>query len=148
MIQFHLPLYMILSIVAGTLLPLLVGLVTSKVTDPGLQATYLAGLSVLTPLVAEIADALQNHKPYDLGAALLTALATFVTAVGTHYGFWKPKGVADVVQSVFVSPDRPGGLLGNDKNAPAPVTPSPAPVPVAPVAPAPDPVTPPVPPAA
>ncbi|MBT8160970.1 MULTISPECIES: hypothetical protein [Arthrobacter] len=134
MIQFHVPLYLVLSVVGGTVFPVLVGLVTSKVTDSKLQAVYLAALSVLAPLVGSVADALQNHTAFDLGTALLTAIATFVTGVALHFGLWKPTGVADKAQSVFASDTRPGGLLGNTKDAPVVPTPVPAPAP-APVTP-------------
>lgn len=135
MIQFHVPLYLVLSVVSGTVFPVLVGLVTSKVTSSGLQAVYLAALSVLAPLVGSAATALQNHTPFDLGTALMTAIATFVTAVAFHFGLWKSTGVADKVQSVFASDARPGGLLGNTKDAPVAPVPAPAPAPVPPVTP-------------
>jgi hypothetical protein len=100
MITFDIPLFLILQVVAGTLLPLLVGLVTKRETSPGRKAVLLAALSVLTSLLTEIASALQTGVVYNLGTALLASLVTFLVAVGTHYGLWKPTGTAGALQDV------------------------------------------------
>lgn len=91
-------LYQILQLVAGTILLLIVGLVTTRVTSPGVKAVLLAALSVIVPLVSEVAHALQTNRPYDLGSALALAFGTFLVAVGTHFGLWKPTGVSYHVQ--------------------------------------------------
>lgn len=100
MISFHYDLIQVLTLVSGVLLPLIVGLVTTKVTNAGRKAIFLAALSVIIPIVAQLIDALRSGTAYDLGAALFTALGTFVIAVATHYGFWKPTGTAQAVQAV------------------------------------------------
>lgn len=100
MIKFDINLYQILQLVSGTILPLIVGLVTTRVTLPGVKAVLLAALSVIVPLVSEVAQALQTGKLYDLGSALVLALGTFLVAVGTHFGLWKPTGISYRVQRV------------------------------------------------
>jgi hypothetical protein len=81
-------------------LPVLVGLVTTRVTSPARKAWLLAGLSLLASLLLELARSLQDSSTYDLGIALLAALPAFVVSVASHYGLWKPTGVADKVQSI------------------------------------------------
>lgn len=98
MIVFDVPFWLVLQLVGATVLPLLVGLVTNRVVSAGLKAVLLAFLAVATSLATELADALQSGATYNLGTALLAALASFLIAVGIHYGFWKPTGVAGKAQ--------------------------------------------------
>lgn len=106
MIVFDVPLWTILNLVVGTVLPILVGLVTTRATDPGVRAMLLAALAFATNLLTELAGALQTEQAYNLGHALLFGLATFLVAVSTHYGFWKPTGVtAKVLDSGRTSGD-------------------------------------------
>jgi phosphotransferase system glucose/maltose/N-acetylglucosamine-specific IIC component len=98
MILFNLDLAQLLSLLSAIVLPLVVGIVTTRVTSPGAKAVLLAALSFAINLLAELAAAITNGTQYDLGAALLTGLGTFLIAVGVHYGFWRPTGTSAVVQ--------------------------------------------------
>lgn len=98
MISFTFDWPLLLTLLAGTVLPLLVGLVTTRETDPNRKALLLAALSVLIPLASELAQALTTATPYDLGQALFAALATFLVAVGMHFGLWKPTGASASAQ--------------------------------------------------
>lgn len=98
MIEFHIPLFQIFTLLAAVVFPLLVGLVTKRETNPGRKAVFLAALSVLISLCTELAAALQAGTVYNLGMALLTGLGSFLVAVAMHYGLWKPTGVANKVQ--------------------------------------------------
>ncbi|MFI2568929.1 hypothetical protein ACH473_10730 [Cellulosimicrobium funkei] len=81
-------------------LPVLVGLVTTRVTSSAAKAWLLALLSLLTSLLVELARALTEAVTYDLGVALLISLPAFVVSVATHYGLWKPTGVSGAAQDV------------------------------------------------
>jgi hypothetical protein len=102
MLTFHLPLVAILLLVAGTVLPLLVGLVTTRVTAPGIKSILLAALALVATVLGQVIVALQTGEPFDVGAALLLALVTFLIAVGMHYGLWKPVGVAAALADTLV----------------------------------------------
>lgn len=104
MIVLDFQLYVVLSLLASTVLPLLVGLVTTRATDPGTKAVLLAALSVLIPLVTSLADALRDGQPWSLQGALTLALTGFLVSVGMHYGLWKPTGVAAKAQDVGSGP--------------------------------------------
>lgn len=95
MITFDIPLLQVLVLVGGVVLPLLVGLVTSRQTDPGKRAVLLAVLAVAAQLITELIRALESGEAYNIGTGLLLGLGTFLVSVGTHYGFWKPQGVSD-----------------------------------------------------
>lgn len=118
MITFDVPLYLVLSLVASTVFPLLVGLVTKRTTDPGIKATLLAGLAVLSQLLVELAEALQHGTNYNLGTALVLGLVSFLIAVGTHYGLLKPTGLTDKAQAAITadSADRVPGPDHSTRN--------------------------------
>lgn len=92
----------------ATVLPLLVGLVTTKVTSGGVKAVLLAGLSLVSALLTEAVNTWQTGAAYDLGQGLIAALPVFVTAVAMHYGIWKPTGVSGVLQDVGTAPKHRG----------------------------------------
>lgn len=100
MIEFSLDLVQILTLLAGVILPVIVGLVTKHVTAAGVKAALLAGLSVGINLITEVANAMSTGTNYNLGEALVAGLGTFVIGVALHYGLWKPTGVSDAALSV------------------------------------------------
>lgn len=102
-IAFTLDLLTIVQFVIAFLLPVLVGLVTTRVTSGSMKAWLLAGLSLATSLFVELARALTSAETYDLGLALFAALPAFVVSVSTHYGLWKPTGVANAAQTVGIT---------------------------------------------
>lgn len=105
MITFDIPMVNVLMLLAGVILPVLVGLVTTKATNPGAKAMLLAVLAVLTSLVTELITALQAGETYNLGLALLLGLGTFIVAVSTHYGLLKPTGVSAAAQNTLRTAD-------------------------------------------
>jgi hypothetical protein len=88
----------LLTLIVGTVLPVLVALVTTRVTSSGKKAVLLAVLSAITGLLSELLNALQAGVSYDLFAGLVTAVTVFIVAVALHFGLWKPTGVAAKVQ--------------------------------------------------
>jgi hypothetical protein len=86
---------MVLSAVATVVCPILVGLVTTRDTDPARKAVLLAVLSLVSQLLIEISAALEKNQTYNLGLALMLALGQFAVSVAVHYGGYKPTRVAD-----------------------------------------------------
>lgn len=93
-----------LVLLSGVILPLIVGLVTTRVVSAGWKAVILAALAFAASLVTAASLALSSGQTFDLGAALLTGLGTFIVAVGTHFGFWKPTSVSAMTQATLVKP--------------------------------------------
>jgi hypothetical protein len=91
-------LYMVVTI----LLPILVGLVTKQSWSSGAKAVLLAGLAVLIGLGTEALNAAESNTPYDLQVGALAAVQTFVIAVATHFGLWKPTGATEAAQNSVV----------------------------------------------
>lgn len=77
------------GLLAGTLLPILVGLVTRSATKSGLKAILLALLAAATAVIQEAA----SSGSFIFKAALLKFALLFLTAVGVHFGLLKPTQV-------------------------------------------------------
>jgi hypothetical protein len=90
----------VLQFIIAVLLPLLVGLVTKRVTSSGTKAVLLLALSAVSAVLTSWAAAAQEGTVFDMGAALLAALATFVVGVAVQFGFWRPVGATAAVQAV------------------------------------------------
>lgn len=100
MLQFAFSWVGILTLVVTVILPILTGLVTTRLTSSGKKAVVLALLSALTGFGAELLNALTNGQVYDVFTGLLTAFTAFLIAVALHFGFWKPVGASEAAQSV------------------------------------------------
>ena len=93
----------VVHLLIAFILPVLVGLVTTRVTSPAIKAWMLAGLSLVTSLLVELARAIASATTYDLGIALLAALPAFVVSVASHYGLWRPTGVTEKAQDTLIT---------------------------------------------
>lgn len=103
---FSLSLAQQLQFILAVFLPVLVGLVTTRVTSAARKAILLLALSVITSLLTEILNAVMSGQSYDLGTGLMAALTTFIIGVSMHYGLWKPTGVSEAAKEVG-GPPRP-----------------------------------------
>lgn len=94
----------LLQLVVSVFLPLLVGVVTTKVTSPAKKAVTLAGLSGITAIVSAIVSALVNGTPLDLVMLILGVFASFVIAVATYFGVWsRPTSSGESVSGMIVA---------------------------------------------
>lgn len=86
-----------LGLVITFVLPLLVGVVTTHVTNASVQAVLLllftAGNGFLVEYTAPHPDG------YSITSAIVLWLVSFVTSVAAHFGLWKPTGIARTVQT-------------------------------------------------
>jgi phosphotransferase system glucose/maltose/N-acetylglucosamine-specific IIC component len=90
----------LLSLLVSIVLPLLVGLVTTRTTSASVKALLLAVLAFASGLGTELLAALNAGVSYDLAAGVFSGVATFLVAVGLHYGLWKPTGTSSALQAV------------------------------------------------
>ncbi|MCA1220240.1 hypothetical protein [Streptomyces sp. 8L] len=103
----HLDLAYWLGLLTSVVLPVLVGLVTSRVTNSGVKAVLLLALSALNGFLVEFAAPHPNG--YSVGTAAVLTLVSFGTGVLTHFGLWKPTTISAKAQA-----------LGAKKPTPAP----------------------------
>lgn len=87
----------VLNVVVGTVLPILVGLVTRVTTRESVKAWLLAGLTVAGAFITTYVN---DPSAFDFFQAVLTAIVSFMTSVAFYYGLWKPTGVAARAQAV------------------------------------------------
>lgn len=99
-VTFTLDPILVAQLVLAAVLPLLVGLVTTRVTHAGTKGLILLALSLVSSLLAELIRAWQDGQTYDVGLGLLLALPTFLIGVGMHVGIYKPAGVSQNLQEV------------------------------------------------
>lgn len=89
-----------LGLLVSVVLPVLVGLVTTRVTSAGTKATLLLALSTANGLLVEVA----NPGPgFDLGTAAILSAVAFGTGVLAHFGLWKPAGISGKAQDSLIT---------------------------------------------
>jgi hypothetical protein len=103
-IIFNLSPAMVIGLLVYTILPIIVGLITTRVTSPGTKAVVLAAISALAGLLTELLNSINAGTAYDLGTGLLLALTAFLVATAMHFGLWKPTGTSAKAQAVLVTP--------------------------------------------
>ncbi|MFE1767309.1 hypothetical protein ACFW81_24205 [Streptomyces angustmyceticus] len=90
-----------LGLAISVVLPVLVGLVTTRVTHPGTKAVLLLALTAVNGFLVELSQA---DDTYRVGSALVLWGVSFGTGVLAHFGLWKPTGVAGKAQDVGAKP--------------------------------------------
>ena len=90
----------IVQLLLAVVMPILVGLVTTRITAGSTKAWLLATLTLGTSLLTELAKSIATNTAFDLGIALLATIPAFAISVATYYGLWKPTGVGQAAQDV------------------------------------------------
>lgn len=90
----------ILTLIVGTVMPILVALVTTRVTSGAIKAWLLAAFTLVSTVLQALLLATQSGIPFELGAIFVSALTQFIISVAIYYGLWKPTGIAGSVQDV------------------------------------------------
>lgn len=105
MIEFTIDQIAVTQFVVSTLFPLLVGVVTTKLTKGWLKSVLLATLALASGLGAEMIRTWQDGGTFDIGAGLIAGLPAWVIAATAHTNFWKPIGATEAVQELGVKPE-------------------------------------------
>src|SRR5690606_27437970 len=92
----------VLTLTVGTVLPILVGLVTKASWGGGWRAVILAALSALGGVGSSALDAANAGVYWDWKMAAITAFNTWLIAVASHFGLWKPTGVSAAAKARLV----------------------------------------------
>jgi FtsH-binding integral membrane protein len=90
-----------LGLLVSVVLPVLVRLVTTRVTSDGAKAVTLLALSTVNGFVVEYVG--PHHDGYSVATAAVLAAVSFGTGVLAHFGLWEPTGVADKAQDSLVT---------------------------------------------
>jgi len=83
----------LITSLVGIVLPILVAIVTNRVASGGAKAVTLLVLAAVSSFLTEWLVALNGGDAFDPVQAGYGVLMTFVVAVATHFGLWKPADV-------------------------------------------------------
>lgn len=81
-------------LIAGVVIPILVGVLAKAGAPSGLKAILNAALTAAAGVLAQVIPGAFHWRTFFLAWA-----ATWVVSVATHFGFYKPVGVTGAVQS-------------------------------------------------
>lgn len=90
----------IIGLLVTLVLPVLVGLVTTRVTSAGVKAVLLLLLTAANGFLVELGSA---GPGYNVANGVFYAAVSFVTAVAVHFGFLKPTGITGKAQDSLVT---------------------------------------------
>lgn len=90
----------VIAALLGIVLPLLVALVTKRVTSSAVKGMLLTSFSVAAGLLSELGHALTTGESFDPVAWLIVTLAALVAGQTTYSAIWKPTGAAETLQLV------------------------------------------------
>ncbi|QHB47196.1 holin [Arthrobacter phage AppleCider] len=104
----------LLQLFVGAVLPLLVGLITTRMTAGNKKSILLLGLSIVTSALTELLSWYLGGQNgvFDVFQWLVMALLSFVVGVGLHFGFYKTPGkdgvsIADRLADKGITADAP-----------------------------------------
>lgn len=84
-----------LGLAISVVLPVLVGLVTTRVTSAGAKAVLLLALTAANGFLVELSQASDG---YSVGTAVVLWGVSFAVGVLSHFGLYKPTGISGVAQ--------------------------------------------------
>lgn len=87
-----------LGLVISVVLPVLVGLVTTRVTNSSVKAVLLLALTAANGFLVELAG--PHDDGYSVSSALILWAVSFGTGVLAHFGLWKPTGLSRKAQDI------------------------------------------------
>lgn len=117
----------------GILIPILTGLISKKVASGGLKSILTLVLSVLVSVIATLVASDGHGFAWHPFATAF--ISTFVVAIASYYGFWKPTGLAGsvaqatqsfgisrpVLQTAAKGEESPSSAAGNNEKGAASV---------------------------
>ena len=108
MISFDVSWPHLVGVLSGVVMPLVVALVTTRVTDSRTKGLLLTACSLAAGVLAELGAALEAGTAMNVAEALLAALVTLVVGQTAYGAVWQPTGVAHRLQELGGG-ERPAG---------------------------------------
>jgi hypothetical protein len=87
-----------LSLLITIVLPLLVGVVTTRVTSANIKAVLLLALVAIKTFIEALIAADQAGIALAFVPFLMNLVLNFIIAVAIHFGLWKPSGLSTTIQ--------------------------------------------------
>jgi hypothetical protein len=89
-----------LGLAISVVLPVLVGLVTTRVTSAGAKAVLLLLLTAVNGFLVELSQA---GDGYSIGTAVVLWGVSFAIGVLSHFGLYKPVGLSGAAQDSLIT---------------------------------------------
>ncbi len=107
-----------LTLTVQFVLPMLVGLVTTKETNRGRQFALLTGLTLVATVITQVIEQHEKGLQINIVQIVVSAVVNLVVSLLSHYGVWKPTNLSALMLAMF-----------NQKptDTPPPLNPSPNP---------------------
>jgi hypothetical protein len=90
----------VIGLLVTLVLPVLVGLVTTRVTSAGAKAVLLLLFTAADGFLVELGNA---GSGYNVANGVFYAVVGFVTAVAMHFGLLKPTGISGRAQDSLIT---------------------------------------------
>lgn len=84
----------LISMLVGVALPILVAVITDRAASGAAKAVTLLALAAVSSFLTELLTALNSTATFDWSQAAFGVLTTFIVAVASHFGLWKPVGAS------------------------------------------------------
>ena len=102
---------LLLTFIVSTILPLLVGIVTTRVDSPMKKALYLIALSFGTSILSEILDAISTGLAYDITQGIFKFGTIATIAIASYFGVWsRPMSSGESLTDILI--DKVGRTAG------------------------------------
>lgn len=92
----------LISLVIAVLLPLMVGLITTRTTSAGVKAVLLLAAAAIKGFLEGMLAARSQHVDFAFVPAAISTLVNFMIGVVVHFGLWRPTGAAGAAQDSLV----------------------------------------------
>lgn len=92
----------LLSLVIAVILPLFVGLITTRTTNPGLQAVLLLLFAAVKSFLEGWLQSANSGVDFAFVAVAISTVVNFAIGVVVHYGLWRPTGAAGKAQDSLI----------------------------------------------
>jgi hypothetical protein len=93
----------LLSLAVTVLLPLLVGIVTTRTTSPGVKAVLLLAAAAIKSFLEAWLQAENTAVDFALVPVAISIAVNFAIAAVVHFGLWKPVGASAAAQRAFTA---------------------------------------------
>lgn len=93
----------LLSLAITVLLPLVVGLVTTRTTSPAVKAVLLLAAAAIKGFLEAWLQAANSAVDFAFVPVAISIVVNFAIAAVVHFGLWKPVGASDAAQRAFTS---------------------------------------------
>lgn len=92
----------LISLIVTVLLPLIVGLLTTRTTSAGVKAVLLLAFAAIKSFLEGWLQARNTAVEFEFVAAAITTAVNFAIAAVVHFGLYKPTGVSAAAQDALV----------------------------------------------